>query len=462
MHACHPVKAYDIRGRAPEEVSPELARQVGAAFVRLLDAATVLLGHDMRTTSEELAAAFCAGARAAGAHVLGLGLISTDALYFACGSLSLPAAMITASHNPAHDNGIKLCGPGVSPVDADHGLEDIHACLHTGRLPGELSPSPRRAPGSLLSLDCLGAYTEYLRRLVPLRDCRPLTVVADAGNGMAGHVLPALLADTPVTLVPLHFTLDGTFPHHDANPMDPANLDELSAAVRAHGADLGLAFDGDADRCFAVDERGAPVPPAALLALFAERLLALRPGAAVVHDLLTSAATTETIEACGGRPYRSRVGHSFVKAEMQRHDAVLGGEASGHFYFGDFWYADSGPLAALHLLAALGRREEALSRVVAPYHRYASSGEINLPHPHPRQALAAVRGHFGGIADELDGLSVRFGPASWFNLRPSNVEPVLRLTVEGPDPQSMSELRDQVLKLLSPGVRPEVPVPTEG
>ncbi|MFD8723165.1 phosphomannomutase/phosphoglucomutase [Streptomyces sp. NPDC059629] len=451
MHACHPVKAYDIRGRAPDEVSPELARQVGTAFVRLLDAPTILLGHDMRTTSEELAAAFCAGARAAGAHVLNAGLVSTDALYFTCGSLSLPAAMITASHNPACDNGIKLCGPGVSPVDAEHGLEDIHTYLHTGRLPGGLSASPRRAPGSLLSLDCLGGYTEYLRHSVPLHGCRPLTVVADAGNGMAGHVLPPLLEDTPITLVPLHFELDGTFPHHDADPMNPANLNELSAAVRAHGADLGLAFDGDADRCFAVDENGVPVSPAALLALFAERLLALHPGAAVVHDLLTSAATTETIEACGGRPYRSRVGHSFVKAEMHRRHAILGGETSGHFYFRDFWYADSGPLAALHLLAALGRQEGTLSRLVAPYQRYVSSGEINLPHTQPQQALAAVRGRFDGTADELDGLSVRFSRATWFNLRPSNVEPVLRLTVEGPDRQTMSELRDQVLKLLSPG-----------
>ncbi|MDV9168601.1 phosphomannomutase/phosphoglucomutase [Streptomyces sp. W16] len=451
MHRCHPIKAYDIRGHV-DDVTPELARAVGEAFASLTGATTIVVAHDMRPTSPALANAFTDGVTTTGTDVIPLGLASTDQLYFASGTLDLPAAMITASHNPASDNGIKLVGPGASPIARDTGLEDIHTYLHTGQLPHQ--PHSRQAPasaGRLHPADLHDAYTHYVRGLVDLDGIRPLKVVIDAGNGMAGHVLPDLLEDLPLAVVPLYFELDGTFPHHDADPMNPANLTDLQAAVVANGADLGIAFDGDADRCFILDEHGAPVPPCALLAWLAERLLARRPGATVVHDLLTSAGTIEAITEAGGTPVRSRVGHAFVKLAMEAHGAALGGEASGHYYFGHFWHADSGALAALHVLDVLGHSDQTVSHATAPYRRYASSGEVNRRVRDAPAVLKAVEKAFEGrgFIDRLDGLSVSLGSGRWFNLRPSNVEPVVRLTAEAPTDQAMDELRNDVLEVIA-------------
>ncbi|GAV38283.1 phosphomannomutase/phosphoglucomutase [Streptomyces acidiscabies] len=443
MHRCHPVKAYDIRGHV-DDVTPDLARAVGEAFVHLTRASTVVVAHDMRLTSPALADAFTEGATAMGADVIALGLASTDQLYYASGARDLPAAMITASHNPATDNGIKLVGPGARPIARDTGLEDIHGYLHAG--PGARSATR----GAVRSVDLHDDYTRYLRGLVDLTAIRPLKIAIDAGNGMAGHILPALLDGLPLDVVPLHFDLDGTFPHHDANPMDPANLTDLQAAVVHHRADLGIAFDGDADRCFLIDEHGIPIPPCSVLALLATHTLARIPGATIAHDLLTSAGTIEAIAEAGGTPVRTRVGHAFVKLAMETHSALLGGEASGHYYFGDFWHADSGALAALRVLEALGRTDLPVSRVVAPYQRYSSSGEVNRQVSDASAALTAVENAFEGrgLIDHLDGLSVSLGDGRWFNLRPSNVEPVVRLTAEASEGSAMCELRDEVLGLL--------------
>ncbi|KAB1989988.1 phosphomannomutase/phosphoglucomutase [Streptomyces triticiradicis] len=451
MHPCHPIKAYDIRGHV-DDVTPELARTVGEAFAYLAKAEKIVVAHDMRPTSPVLADAFTAGVSTTGTDVIALGLASTDQLYFASGTLHLPAAMITASHNPASDNGIKLVGPGASPIAQDTGLEDIHTYLHTGRLPGQSHPAQAPASaGHVYSADLHQAYTSYLRGLVELDGIRPLKVAIDAGNGMAGHVLPDLLEGLPLDIVPLYFELDGTFPHHDADPMNPANLTDLQAAVVGSGADLGIAFDGDADRCFILDERGAPIPPCALLAWMATRLLARKPDSTVVHDLLTSAGTIEAITEAGGTPVRSRVGHAFVKLAMEAHGAALGGEASGHYYFGDFWHADSGPLAALHVLNAVGHSVQPVSQATAPFRRYASSGEVNTRVTDAPAVIRAVEEAFEerGFIDRLDGLSVSLGSGCWFNLRPSNVDPVVRLTAEAPTDQAMSELRDEILELIA-------------
>ncbi|WP_323178331.1 phosphomannomutase/phosphoglucomutase [Streptomyces sp. NBC_00620] len=450
MHLCHPIKAYDIRGHV-DDVTPELARAVGQSFAYLTEAKTIVVAHDMRATSPALAAAFTGGVTATGTDVIALGLASTDQLYFASGTLDLPAAMITASHNPASDNGIKLVGPGASPIARDTGLEDIHTYLHTGRLPHQShSAQAPTSAGCVHPADLHDAYTYYLRGLVDLVGMRPLKVVIDAGNGMAGHVLPDLLEGLPLAVVPLYFDLDGTFPHHDADPMNPANLTDLQAAVVGCGADLGIAFDGDADRCFIIDEHGAPVSPCALLAWLAARFLARRHGSTIVHDVLTSAATIEAITEAGGTPVRSRVGHAFVKLAMEAHGAALGGEASGHYYFGNFWHADSGPLAALHVLDALGHSDQPVSEAIAPYRRYASSGEVNRQVRDATAVLKAVEEAFEGrgFIDRLDGLSVSLGDGCWFNLRPSNIAPVVRLTAEAPTDQAMVKLRDEVLRLI--------------
>jgi len=399
----------------------------------------------MRPSSEPLATAFAAGATAQGADVVDIGLASTDQLYFASGSADLPGAMFTASHNPARYNGIKLCRAGAAPVGQDSGLRQIRALVEAG-VPAYPGPA-----GSVERREVLADYAEHLNKLVQLADIRPLTVVVDAGNGMAGHTVPAVLAGAPVELVPLCFELDGSFPNHPANPLEAQNLRDLQAAVRAHGADVGLAFDGDADRCFVVDERGAMVSPSTLTALIAVRELAREPGATVIHNLITSRAVPEIVREHGGRPLRTRVGHSFIKATMAETGAIFGGEHSGHFYFRDFWRADSGMLAALHLLAALGEQERPLSALLADYSRYVASGEINTEVAEQGAATAAVRAAFAGRpgarVDELDGLTVDT-PGWWFNLRPSNTEPLLRLNAEAADRATMEAVRDEVLGLV--------------
>ncbi|MDT9684796.1 phosphomannomutase/phosphoglucomutase [Streptomyces sp. TRM76323] len=443
------VKAYDVRGVVPDQWDEALAELFGAAFVQVTGADAIVVGHDMRPSSPGLSGAFARGAAARGADVTLIGLCSTDQLYFASGHLGLPGAMFTASHNPAQYNGIKMCRAGAAPIGQDSGLADIRALVETWRDSG--APAPAATPGEITETDTLTAYADHLKSLVDLTSIRPLKVVVDAGNGMGGHTVPTVFEGLPLTLVPLYFELDGTFPNHEANPLDPANIVDLQQRVRAEGADLGLAFDGDADRCFVVDERGEPVSPSAITALVAARELAKHSGGTVIHNLITSQSVPEVVRENGGTPVRTRVGHSFIKAEMARTGAIFGGEHSAHYYFRDFWNADTGMLAALHVLAALGGQEGTLSALVAEYDRYAASGEINSTVTDQAASTAAVRGAFasreGVTVDELDGLTIS-GDGWWFNLRPSNTEPLLRLNVEAKDEATMAEVRDEVLALV--------------
>ncbi len=438
-------KAYDVRGIVPDELDEDVAESVGAAFVRLTGAPSVVTVHDMRTSSRPLAEAFARGATSQGADVIEGGLGSTDVLYYASGSLGMPGAMITASHNPAKYNGIKLCREGARPVGRDTGLIELRDAAAQGL------PPYHGTPGVIVQRDLLAGYASHLKKLVDLSAIRPLKVAVDAGNGMAGHTVPKVFEGLPITVVPLYFELDGTFPNHEANPIDPQNLRDLQRAVIDSGADIGLAFDGDADRCFVVDERGAVVSPSVLTALIAVRELAREPGAAVIHNLITSRAVPEIITEHGGIPIRTRVGHSFIKARMAETGAVFGGEHSGHFYFRDFWYADSGMLAALHVLAALGEQDAPLSDVLAGYGRYVATGELNSEVADQAGATARVRAEFasrpGVTFDELDGLTVT-GDGWWFNLRPSNTEPLLRLNLEASDEDTMLRLRDEVLGIV--------------
>jgi phosphomannomutase len=439
------VKAYDIRGVFGEQLTTEVARRVGAAFAALVraEARSVLVGRDMRTSSPALAEAFADGVLDQGLDVVDIGLASTDLLYFAAGSLSAPGAMVTASHNPGRYNGFKLCRAGAVPIAGE--LRSIRADAERG-----LPARPRRGERSERQL--LDGYADYLRKLVDLSGGRPLKVVVDAGNGMAGYTAPAVLAGLPVELVELYCELDGTFPNHEANPLEPANLADLCARVVAEGADAGLAFDGDADRCFVVDERGEPVSASAITALVATRELAREPGAAVIYNLITSRAVPEIVAEAGGRPVRTRVGHSFIKQTMAETGAIFGGEHSAHYYFRDFWCADSGMLAALHVLAALGEQQGALSELMADYHRYAASGEINSTVADPAARMAEVAREYGrrhgARVDELDGVTVDLPDGSWFNLRPSNTEPLLRLNVEAADVAAVEQLRDDVLAMV--------------
>ncbi|MCU0300729.1 MAG: phosphomannomutase/phosphoglucomutase [Candidatus Nanopelagicales bacterium] len=448
------IKAYDVRGVYPDQLDAELAERVGAAFVQVVGArradggaGAIVVARDMRPSGPQLVAAFCRGATGQGVDVVDVGLASTDGLYFAAGHLDLPGAMFTASHNPAQYNGIKLCRAGAVPVGQDSGLAEIRALVAA-----PIAPSGDPV-GRITQRDLLGEYAAFLRSLVPLDGIRPLTVVVDAGNGMAGHTAPAVLDVPGLTVLPMYFELDGTFPNHDANPIEPENLRDLQAAVVEHGADLGLAFDGDADRCFLVDERGLPVSPSDLTGLIAVRELERHPGAAVIHNLITSRAVPEVVREHGGRPVRTRVGHSFIKAVMAETGAVFGGEHSGHFYFADFWRADSGMLAALHAIAALGAAPAGttLSALLAPYQRYVASGELNSEVHDQRAATERVRAAFadepGVTFDELDGLTIS-GPDWWVNVRPSNTEPLLRLNAEAPSEAAMVALRDRVLGII--------------
>ncbi|WP_129259779.1 phosphomannomutase/phosphoglucomutase [Streptomyces sp. M3] len=444
------VKAYDVRGLVPDQWDESTAELFGAAFVQVTGARALVTGHDMRATSPGLARAFARGAVAQGADVTETGLCSTDQLYYASGALGLPGAMFTASHNPACYNGIKMCRAGAAPVGQDSGLAEIRSLVERWTGTGGPAPAPGGS-GTVTGHDTLREYANHLRTLVDLTAIRPLKVVVDAGNGMGGHTVPAVLAGLPLDVVPMYFELDGSFPNHEANPLDPKNIVDLQARVLAEGADLGLAFDGDADRCFVVDERGEPVSPSAVTALVATRELARRPGATVLHNLITSRAVAEVIREAGGTPVRTRVGHSFIKAEMARTGAVFGGEHSAHYYFADFWNADTGMLAALHVLAALGGQDGTLSALTRRFERYAASGEINSTVGDAAGRLGAVReawsGRPGVTLDETDGLTVN-GPDWWFNLRPSNTEPLLRLNAEARDERTMARLRDEVLALV--------------
>jgi phosphomannomutase len=447
-------KAYDVRGVVPEQLDESVARATGAAFVEVLDVLSgpgaVVVGYDMRPSSPGLAAAFAEGVTSTGVDVIDIGLASTDELYFASGRLGLPGAMFTASHNPAKYNGIKLCRVGAAPVGADSGLRDIADLVAKAVIEGPVTGST--TPGHVRQKDLLTAYADHLHDLVDLTKIRPLTVVVDAGNGMGGHTVPAVFASGPVTIVPMYFELDGNFPNHEANPLDPKNLVDLQAKVREVGADLGLAFDGDADRCFVIDEKGDPISPSAITGAVAVRELAKHPGATILHNLITSRAVPELITEHGGVPVRTRVGHSNIKQKMAETDAVFGGEHSAHYYFRDFWRADTGMLAALHVLAALGEQDRPASELFAVYERYVASGELNNKVADAAATVAAIEDTYAGVdgvtIDRLDGLTVSAGQW-WFNVRASNTEPLLRLNVEAADRATMERVRDEVLALIT-------------
>jgi phosphomannomutase len=446
-------KAYDVRGVVPDQLDEAVARATGAAFVEVLDVlagpGSVVIGYDMRPSSPGLAAAFAEGVTSTGADVIMIGLASTDQLYFASGRLQLPGAMFTASHNPAQYNGIKMCRAGASPVGSESGLRDIADLVAKSLIDGPISVA---VPGKVQHKDLLTAYADHLNDLVDLSRIRPLKVVVDAGNGMGGHTVPAVFATGPVEIVPMYFELDGSFPNHEANPLDPKNLVDLQARVVAEGADLGLAFDGDADRCFVVDEKGDPISPSAVTGAVAVRELAKHPGSAVIHNLITSKAVPELITEHGGTPVRARVGHSYIKQKMAETDAVFGGEHSAHYYFRDFWRADTGMLAALHVLAALGEQSLPASELFSVYERYVASGEINSRVDDAAATVAAIEDTYSGAdgitVDHLDGLTVDAGDW-WFNVRASNTEPLLRLNVEAGDAATMERVRDEVLALIT-------------
>jgi phosphomannomutase len=466
------VKANDVRGLVGSQLDHRVATAFGAAFARVVltdGSGRAVVGHDMRDSSPGLAEAFAAGVTSEGRDVVLIGLCSTDGLYYASGALDAPGVMFTASHNPAGWNGMKLCRAGARPIGLDSGLDEVRDAAQA--LLDDASWSPAAGTGRVSHRDMLPGYAAHLRGLVDVSGSRPLKVVVDAGNGMAGRTVPAVLQDAaglpplPIEVVPLYFELDGTFPNHEANPLDPKNLRDLQAAVPRHGADIGLAFDGDADRCFVVDERGEPVTPSAITALVAAREIgkerAAGRHATVIHNLITSRVVPEVIRENGATAVRTRVGHAFIKVEMAAADAVFGGEHSAHYYFRDFWFADTGMLAALHVLAALGEQDEPLSRLVAEFERYTASGEINSTVADVAAATARVEQAFAGrpgvVVDRLDGLTVsNDGDADreagegmwWFNLRPSNTEPLLRLNAEAADPATMAKVRDEALSIV--------------
>jgi phosphomannomutase len=466
------VKTYDVRGLVGSQLTSEVVEALAAGFIDELDAAglDVVVGHDMRDSSPDFAAAFARGAQTRGANVVSIGLCSTDETYYASGFLNAPAAMFTASHNPATYNGIKFSRAGAQGISLQTGLAGIRDRA-TAYLKSGIVAAP--VPGTFRTLDVLPGYAGYLRELVDLSGIRPLRMVVDAGNGMGGLTVPAVLGTAaglsalPIEIIPLYFELDGTFPNHEANPLEPANLVDLQRAVLEHGADLGLAFDGDADRCFVIDERGNPVTPSAVAAIVAlreiARVRALAPAhevdhaepIIVLHNLITSRIVEETIEGAGAVAIRTHVGHSLIKDEMAATGAIFGGEHSAHYYFRDFWGADNGMLAAMHLIAQFGHQGDPLSSFGTEFNPYFQSGEINSTVTDVAGAYARIVEAFTGIAefDDFDGLTVTGtvaldSPFWWFNVRPSNTEPLLRLNVEGQTSAVMEQVRDRALALL--------------
>lgn len=444
------IKAYDIRGLVDEQVTPDFAFALGCAFAKFLEEerepSTVVIGEDMRPSSPLLATAFADGVTSMGFDVIRTGLASTDMLYFAAGKLNVPGAMFTASHNPAEYNGIKLCKSGARPIGKESGLVRIRDLILHG------VPIAMRNPGRSKDQPMLDDYVEFLLSLFDAEktsSARRLNVVIDAGNGMAGYTAPAVMEKLNVDVTPMYFELDGTFPNHEANPLDQANIVDLQKKVRKVKADIGLAFDGDADRCFLVDENGDPVDPSTLTALIALRELKRKPGSTIIYNLISSKAVPEIVEEHGGKAVRSRVGHSYIKKLMADTGAIFGGEHSGHFYFGNFWRADSGMLAALFALSELAASDLPLSELLAPYSRYFSSGEINTRVENTAESLEFIKASFEQDypVDDLDGYTIT-GPDWWFNVRGSNTEPLLRLNVEAHSVDQMKRVRDQVLALI--------------
>lgn len=459
------IKAYDVRGIVGENLTTEVATAIGAAFADAVvipdGESEVVIGHDMRDSGPGLATAIAEGLNARGVSVVSIGLCSTDGLYHASGVLDLPGVMITASHNPAEYNGMKMCRSRARAVGENSGLGEVRELASRYLADGVPQADAR---GTFTERDTVGEYAQFLRDLVPLDGVRPLKVVVDAANAMGGYTVPAVLGNAaglealPLEIIPLYFELDGTFPNHEANPLDPANLVDLQAAVREHGADIGLAFDGDADRCFAVDERGEVVPASAITALVGLREAAREKqagrDATVIHNLISSRAVPEQLAQAGATPVRSRVGHSFIKAQMAELNAVFGGEHSAHFYFRDFFFADSGMLAAMHVLAALGSQDAPLSELLAVHNPYTASGEINSTVDDAAAATERVRAQFTGDGveiDDMDGLTLSHWasePRWWANVRASNTEPLLRLNVEAADPAVMERQRDALLAVI--------------
>ncbi|CAN5548515.1 phosphomannomutase/phosphoglucomutase [soil metagenome] len=432
-------KAYDVRGVYPSEIDEHTVRRIGAAFARFLEVDEIAVGRDMRASSPALASAFIEGVNAAGTSVADVGLVSTDALYFTSGLLEVPAAMFTASHNPARYNGIKLCRAKAAPIGQESGLTEIRDIASSN----DAVPDTRR--GKTHSVDVLERYADHCRTFVDVGSLRPIKVAIDAGNGMAGKTVPPVFEGLPLDVVPLFFELDGTFPNHPANPIEAENVADLRRAVLENGCELGIAFDGDADRMFLVDEKAGIVSGSLTTALVAARLLKKHPGEAVIYNLICSWTVPEVIEENGGKPIRSRVGHSFIKKVMADSGAVFGGEHSGHYYFRDNFRADSGMIAALLVLEAMSVTDQPLSGVLEPYQRYAASGEINSEVADQQASIEELAAAYDdGDQDDMDGLTVSYEDW-WFNCRPSNTEPLLRLNLEARTQELMEAKRDEVL-----------------
>ena len=438
-------KAYDVRGVVPDDLDAEIARRIGAAFALWSGTPALALGRDCRLSSPELAAAIAEGATSAGADVIDLGLASTDLLYFASGSLNMPGIMLTASHNPKQYNGLKFCLAGAKPVGEETGLHEIRALVEADE------PAPAATRGQIRPRDMLGAYVEHVLSFVDVGAMRPFTVVADTANGMGGLVVPAVMKRLPVTLHHLYAELDGTFPNHPADPIDPENQKDLKVAVLDNDADIGLAFDGDADRVFLIDEQAQDVSGSLLTALVAAALLDREPGAKVVHNLICSWMVPEVIREHGGVPVRTRVGHSFIKQVMAETGAIFGGEHSGHYYFRENYGADSGLIAAVIALGELSKANVPLSQLLAPFRRYFASSEINSRVNDPKGRIELIAERLSdGRQDRLDGLTVEFDDW-WFNVRPSNTEPLLRLNVEARTEPLLAEKTAMLLDLIRKG-----------
>ncbi|MBC7229283.1 MAG: phosphomannomutase/phosphoglucomutase [Actinobacteria bacterium] len=444
MKEVHPgiFKAYDVRGVYPEEIDEEVAYRIGRAFVTFLGERSIVTGRDMRLSSPSLSRAFIEGATDQGADVTDIGLCSTDMLYFASGALDMPGAMFTASHNPKEYNGLKLCRRRAAPISMDTGIAEIRDLVLSGEFP------PASARGAVTETDMLERYVEHVLGFISVSSLRPLKVVADAGNGMAGMILPALFERLPCELVPHCFELDGSFPHHQPDPINPENIRLLSAWVLEARGDLGMAFDGDADRVFLVDDRGDPVSGSLTTAMVARRILETNPGEKIIYNCINSWVVPETIRAHGGIPIRERVGHSFIKQTMAETGAVFAGEHSGHYYFRDNYRADSGLIAAMFILEIVSLEGKPLSEILAPFRKYHASGEINSRvEDIPAKLEDIARTYSHGRVDRLDGVTVEFEDW-WFNVRPSNTEPLLRLNLEAKSRELMEEKRDEVLAVI--------------
>jgi phosphomannomutase len=443
------IKAYDIRGLVKDEITPDFSFSLGVAFAKFLEyerePATIVVGEDMRPSSPLLADAFSDGVISQGMDVIRIGLASTDMLYFASGKLNLPGIMFTASHNPAKYNGMKLCKSGARPIGQETGLVKIRQLIEQG------VPISNRPIGSMRNQELLTEYVDYLLSLFPDKAFkkRKLKVVIDAGNGMAGFTAPAVMERLNIDLIPMYFELDGNFPNHEANPIEAKNLKDLQKRVKKEKADIGLAFDGDADRCFIINEKGELVNPSALTSLIAVHQLKTKPGSTIIYNLISSKAVSEVIAENGGIGVRSRVGHSYIKSLMAESGAIFGGEHSGHFYFSNFWRADSGMLAALYALTELMDTKNTLSELLKPFNRYVASGEINSKVKNAEKSIELIRKKYCDkyLVDELDGLTIT-ADNWWFNLRPSNTEPLLRLNVEADTEKEMVKIRDTVLSLI--------------